>query len=111
MEIMEMSSDFTTVSVHNGGAFVISLFVTATAEDQPWSVKSGNLASDVDHSLEVPVDATDIKVEVHGEAFIDDWKTIYSNTWADTSSWPATGLSLTTSGTAFKMHCELNSGS
>jgi len=104
-----MSSDFTSVSVQNGGAFVISLFVSATAEDQPWSVESGNLGSGVDHSLEVPVDATDIKVEVRGEAFIDVWKTIYSNSWADTTSWPATGLSLTTSGTAFKMHCELNS--
>lgn len=102
---------FTQVSVHNGGAFVVSCSVVATAEGQPWSAKSGNYGSGSTHHLQVPADATDITVEVRGEKFIDDWKTLYQNEWPDTSTWPADGLTFSTSGTAFDMHCSESVGS
>lgn len=96
-------SQFTSVSVHNDGPNVVSFFVAATAEGQSWKVESGNYGEDDTHTVQVPADAVDITVSVHGEAFIDDWKTIYKNSWPDTTSWPADGLSLRAHG----LHCDL----
>lgn len=99
-------SEFTTVAVRNGGGFVVSFFVEATAQDQPWSVKSGNYGSPETHTVHVPADATGITLTVHGESFIDDWKTILKTTWSDTSSWPTAGLTFSTSGSVGDMHCK-----
>jgi hypothetical protein len=94
------------VSVHIGGAYVVSFFVNATADNEPWNVKSGNFSSGKTNSVQVPVDAVDITLIVHGERFINDWDTILKQEWKDTSTWPSTGLAYKTSGTADDMHCE-----
>ena len=100
-----MSAVFTTVSVRNDSGYVISVFLNATAEDVPWNVESGNYGLGVTHTLQVPTNATNISIEIRGEAFIDDWKTVFQDQWDDTSTWPSSGLTYHTTGTAFKMHC------
>jgi hypothetical protein len=104
-------SEFTYVAVHNGGSYVISFNVHATAEGQPWFVESGNYGSGDTHTVQVPIDAIGIILDVRGEKFIDDWKSITKPTWDDTSTWPSGGLSYSTSGVATSMHCHENTSS
>lgn len=101
-------SGFTSVSVHNGGAYVISFNVHATAEGEPWYVESGNYGEGSTHTVQVPVDATDISLDIRGEHFIDDWGTVFKDSWDDTSTWPSSGLSYTTTGSAGSFHSHQN---
>lgn len=104
-----MSNGFTTIAVHNGGGYVISFSVKATAEGEPWSVESGNYGEGSTHTVQVPIDSIDITLEVRGEVFIDTWKTALKQQWPDTSTWPSAGLSYHTSGTTTDMHVQQDS--
>jgi hypothetical protein len=103
-------SAFTTISVYDDAFFDVSFSVQATAEGQPWNVESGTFLRLDTSTVQVPADAVDIELEIRGLSFPPDhWHAILKQTWSDTTTWPASGLSYETTGSVADMHCKLTS--
>jgi|SRR6516164_4406988 hypothetical protein len=82
-----MASPFVTIAVKNDASVVINAVVSAVVDNQKVSLNQGNYPKDQTKTFQLPGIATDISLVIKYEAFIDDWKTAYSETQPETTSW------------------------
>ncbi len=93
-----MASPFVTVAVRNSAGVVINATVSATIQNTEIHFDQGNYPCDQTKTFQLPGAATSIVVVIKYEAFIDDWKTVYSQTLPATTGWQNNNASFDVTG-------------
>jgi hypothetical protein len=94
---------FFVITVSSKAAYVARFSVAFTESGNQQTSNSGNFTAGTQKAVQVPSNATALFLKVEGEAFIDDWNTIFTQQWP---SAPDAPVCYEVSGTITDMHHE-----